>query len=132
MRDNRILVDTSCWISYFRGKDRVLGEKMDQLLDISEIYIPRVVIAELIQGAKSDREISFIRGYFDAFIIIGENEHTWLKAGELSYRLKRKGATIHIIDCYIAMLAYENSCKILTLDRHFKRITRELKIRLLL
>ena len=45
-----------------------------------------------------------------------------MKAGRLSYNLKKKGKTINLIDCYIAIIAQEHGCQIFTLDEHFKEI----------
>jgi predicted nucleic acid-binding protein len=42
-----------------------------------------------------------------------------------------KGITIHIIDCYIAVIANENSCKIFSLDEHFKTIKKFMNLELI-
>ena len=130
MKDNRILIDTSVWIDYFKGRDDQFAEKVSEVLTSSDVYVPRVVIAELIQGAKSEKEISVIEEFIGAFGIIDQTENTWLKAGKLSFSMKRKGATINIVDCYIAVIASENNCKIFSLDEHFKSIKRFLKLEL--
>jgi len=118
----RVLVDTSVWIEYFRGINNEVCLKLDDILNKSEIYVPEVVIAELIQGAKSEEEISFIEQTFKAFYIIEHKKDTWPQAGRLAFRLKKKGYTIHLIDCYISVIAKANRCKIFTLNRHFKKI----------
>lgn len=131
MRDSRVLIDTSVWISYFKGRDSHIAEKVDSVMKFSDVYVPKVVIAELIQGAKSEKEISVIEEFVEAFNIIDQTENTWLNAGRLSFSMKRKGVTVNIVDCYIAVLANESDCKILTLDEHFKDIKRFFKIDLL-
>lgn len=128
MKDNRVLIDTSVWIDYFKGRDDQFAEKVSEVLTSSDVYVPRVVIAELIQGAKSEKEISVIEEFIGAFGIIDQTENTWLKAGKLSFSMKRKGVAINIVDCYIAVIANENNCKIFSLDEHFKDIKRFLKI----
>ncbi|MCP2518960.1 PIN domain-containing protein [Candidatus Aminicenantes bacterium AC-335-K20] len=122
MNGKKILIDTSVWIDYFRNKSSNLSEKVDKILSEDEIYVPKIIIAELIQGAKSEREISVIKDFIDAFNIIDQKEDTWIKAGRLSYNLKKKGKTINLIDCYIAIIAQEHGCQIFTLDEHFKEI----------
>ncbi len=87
-----------------------------------EVYVPKIVIAELIQGAKSDREVSVIEEFVEAFSIIDQRGDTWAKAGKLSFTLKRKGKNITLSDCYIAVMAQEYDCRIFTLDVHFKEI----------
>jgi len=120
----RVLVDTSVWVDYFRGGSAVLSEKVDRLLEGDDVCVPKIVLAELVQGAKSEREISIIEDFFDAFTIVDQGPETWQKAGKLSRQLKIKGKTIHLLDCYIAVIAQENACAILTLDDHFKEIQR--------
>lgn len=128
MKDKKILIDTSIWIDYFKGNDTLLHNKVDKVLTHSHIYIPKVVLAELIQGAKSEKEIAVIENFVEAFYIIDQKEDTWLKAGRLSYSMKRKGVTVHIIDSYIAVMATENGCSIFSLDEHFKIIKKFLHI----
>ncbi len=131
MSDNRVLIDTSVWIAYFKNSQKQLTVKVDDLLTHAHVYVPKVVIAELIQGAKTEREIAIIEEFVDAFTVIDQTADTWQKAGRLSFSMKKKGLTVHIIDCYIAVLAIEHDCSILTLDEHFKSIQKFLKIDLL-
>jgi predicted nucleic acid-binding protein len=130
MSAERVLVDTSVWVSYFRGGSPVISEKVDSLLAGDEVCVPKIVLAELLQGAKSEREISTIEDFFDAFTILDQSPETWLKAGKLSRELKIRGKTIHLLDCYIAVIAKENACAILTLDDHFKEIQRVMPLAL--
>lgn len=130
MKGNRILIDTSVWIDYFRGRDDQFAEKVDEVLTFSDVHVPRVVIAELLQGSKSEKEIAVIEEFIGAFNIIDQTDNTWLKAGRLSFSMKRKGITVSIVDCYIAVIASENNCKIFSLDEHFKSIKRFLKLEL--
>lgn len=131
MSAERVLVDTSVWVSYFRGGSPVIFEKVDRLLAGAEVCVPKIVLAELIQGAKSEREISTIEDFFDAFTILDQGQGTWLKAGKLPRQLKNRGKTIHLLDCYIAVIAQENACAILTLDEHFKEIQQAMPITLI-
>ncbi len=74
MSDERILIDTSVWIDYFQNRSSTLSEKVDSILSADGVYIPKIVIAELIQGAGSQKEISVILDFLDAFHIIDQNE----------------------------------------------------------
>jgi predicted nucleic acid-binding protein len=83
------------------------------------------VLAELIQGAHSERELSVIREFLGAFFVIGEGENTWIEAGKLSYALRKNGKTVNLADCCIAIIARENGCAVFTLDAHFKEMQKE-------
>ena len=122
MSAEKVLIDTSVWIDYFRDKSSLISGKVDKILSEANVYVPKIVLAELIQQAKSEKEISVIEDSFDVFNIIDQKEDTWIKAGKLSYSLKKKGINVNLTDCYIAVIAREYGCKIFTLDEHFKKI----------
>jgi len=85
----------------------------------------------LIQGAHSEKDLTTILDFLEAFYIIGEQENTWGEAGKLSYALKKKGKTVNLADCYIAVMAQEHDCAVLTLDKHFKDIQKVAALRLI-
>lgn len=129
---DRVLIDTSVWIAYFQAHaPAVVLEKVDELLPDGDIHVPKIVLAELIQGAHSEKDIAVIREFVEAFTVIGESVDTWVEAGRLSFALKKKGKTINLADCYIAVLAREHKCSILTLDKHFREIQKETGLKIL-
>jgi len=128
---DRILIDTSVWIAYFKASDSALVEHVDDIMTVAEICVPKVVLAELTQGARSEHEVTAIGEFVSAFTILDQQGETWDKAGRLSFQMKRKGISIPLVDCYIAVIANENKCRLLSLDKHFKEIKRFLKIELL-
>src|SRR4030042_6226380 len=130
MKDKKILIDTSVWINYFKGADAQLNDVVDDILTEAGIVIPKVGMAELLQGAKTEKEISVIEEFMGAFHVIDQTEDTWLKAGKLAFQMKRKGTNVHLTDCYIAVLATEYDCMILYLDEHFSTIKKFLRIEL--
>ena len=131
MRD-KVLIDTSVWIDYLQGSAQTnLLQFVDDLLEGKEIIVPKIVIAELVQGARTEKDIDVIREFLDAFTIVGEGEKSWIDAGKLSFDLKKKGKTINLADCYISVIAKENRASILTLDRHFKDIQKEIGLELI-
>ena len=131
MSAEKILIDTSVWIDYFQNKSSSVSEELDRILSDAEVCVPKIVIAELIQGAKSSKEIAIIEDFLEAFHIIDQKQDSWIKAGRLSYDLKMHGKTIHLLDCYIAIIAQEFGCKIFTLNRHFKDIQKVISILLI-
>ena len=131
MNGKRVLIDTSVWIKYFRDKPGTLSTRVDEILSKHEVCVPKIVIAELIQGSRSEREISIIQDFMDAFSVIDQKEETWLKSGRLSFNLRKKGKTIHLTDCYIAVIAQEHGCQVYTLDEHFVDLKKVLHVSLL-
>ncbi len=131
MSGNRVLIDTSVWIAYFRNTSAEVGERVEAMMSEAEICVPKIVLAELLQGSKSEREIGTIESFFGAFTIVDQGERSWLSAGRLAYQLKRKGKTVNLADCYIAIIAQEQGCRVFTLDEHFKEIQKVTDIALL-
>jgi len=58
MSAERILVDTSVWIDYFRNQSAGFVDFVAELVKNHEICVPQIVLAELMQGAKSEKELS--------------------------------------------------------------------------
>ena len=131
MNDNRVLIDTSVWIKYFKDKPAGFSTRVDEILAKHEVCVPKVVIGELIQGSKTEREISLFEGFIGAFSVIDQKEDSWVKAGRLSFNLRKKGKTIHLTDGYIAVMAQEHDCYIYTLDEHFADLEKVLHVGLL-
>ncbi len=123
----RVLVDTSAWIEFFRKKDPCY-RFVSQLLTGDRICCTGLIFAELIQGAKSEREISVIREFLAVFPFLAESTAAWEQAGLLAFALRRKGKTVGLSDCLLAVLARDNDAGILTLDTHFSIMKTALKV----
>jgi hypothetical protein len=129
MNAERILVDTSVWIDYFRNQSADFVDFVAEIVKHHEICVPRIVLAELMQGAKSEKELAVIADFIEAFTIIDQTDQTWVNAGMFSNEIRKKGKNINLTDCYIAVLTQENNCAVFTLDRHFKDIRPHMGLR---
>ncbi len=89
------------------------------LMDHKRVCCSGVILAELIQGAKSEKELEILRDFRHVFEFLDESTDLWQAAGELSNTLQRKGKSVGLSDCYLAVSAKVYKVKILTLDRHF-------------
>lgn len=128
--DKLVLIDTSIWIHYFRGKNEVY-KKVNELIDSGRVCSLGLVMAELIQGAKTEKEIRVIKDVATVFPRLIEGPHSWENGGVLSFRLKKAGKSIGLADCYIATIAKENNAIIYTLDEHFKEMQNYVDVALL-
>jgi predicted nucleic acid-binding protein len=126
----KVLIDTSVWIEFFRKKEPFYSRVL-QLLDEDNICCTGIVLAELIQGAKSRKEIKTLKDFKYVFIFLEDSASAWEMAGELSFTLRQSGNQIGLSDCYIAICASKAKVAILTLDNHFKAIKEHLDIALL-
>ena len=65
MKD-KIIIDTSVWIDYFQKANSDLSNHVYKLLSQTDIYVPKIIIAELIQGAHSEKEVALIKEFTEA------------------------------------------------------------------
>lgn len=114
----RVLVDTSAWIAYFR-KEEPCFALVSELLDDDRICCLGLILAELLQGVKNKNEATSLLGFPHLFDFLPENIENWISAGSLSNRLRDKGRTVGLADCYIAAVAQAHDVPVLTLDNHF-------------
>ncbi len=80
------------------------------------------VIAELLQGAKTEKDFQALMKSIDGAPFIEAEFSDWKLAGELSYMLRKKGIIIAISDCLIGAIAINNDLAVTTLDRHFENL----------
>jgi predicted nucleic acid-binding protein len=76
--------------------------------------------------------LSTIKEFLHVFDFLSESVKSWEKAGELSYTLKQKGKVkvIGLSDRYIAVLTGSSNVRLLTLDKHFDVLKKEIDLTL--
>lgn len=119
--NQKLLVDTSVWIDYFRNNSHTTEFLEKQLLE-DKVYIVGIVVSELLQGIKNETDREIIRNSLDAINYINMNYADWVRAGDISYSLRKNGVTLPLTDIAIAAAAIENKLTVVTNDKHFKNI----------
>ena len=127
--DSLVLIDTSVWIDFFRKKAKVY-ESVDALIDQGKVCCLKLIIAELLQGARTEKELEVLRQLPSVFPLLPESPDSWEQAGLLSFRMRKAGKSIGLSDCYIAVVAQQNNALIYTHDTHFQEIRRHHDIKL--
>jgi len=125
----KVLVDTSVWIEFFR-KNEPYHDIVKRMIDHEEICLTGVIVAELMQGAKSEKELAVLLNFPQVFDFIPETHQLWVEAGRLAFNLRRKGITVGLSDCYIAVAAASAHAQVATLDGHFTVLSAPAKIKL--
>jgi len=118
---DKILADTSVWIEFFK-KESEIGDKLSSLLAEGSVTICGIVIFELLQGIKSDKEKSIILNAISELPYIEMDSSLWQKSAMLAASLRRKGITLPLSDVIIASISLEHNLSIFTLDKHFDGI----------
>ncbi|MBM4127489.1 MAG: PIN domain-containing protein [Nitrospira sp.] len=117
-----VIADTSVWIPFFNRPDSPEKTALDMLIDADEVGLVGVVLAELLQGCRTPTERATLSEALLALRYYEVTQSTWLRTGDLSAQLLRKGVTLPLSDVLIAALAIEHECRVYSLDAHFKKI----------
>ncbi len=123
---NKILFDTCAWVDFLRLKDGVLGDYVSLAIERDQVVLCGVVIAELLQGAKGEKEQRQLEFLFTNIEILPIEESTWFAAGKALQKLRSNGITLPLSDAVIAMVAITHNVPVLTIDKHFKHLSVEL------
>ncbi|PKA10271.1 pilus assembly protein [Leptospira meyeri] len=115
-----ILVDTSVWIEFFRGKEPYFS-KLVGLIEASDIIAHEVVFGELLQGCKSRTEVTFVLDYWESLNNILSNG-TFIQAGKLSFEDKHLENGIGIIDSILISETKQRNLKLWTLDKKILKV----------
>ncbi len=83
-----------------------------------------VILAELLWGTRSEKELSELRLALGAVDRVETTGEVYARAGELGFHLRRLGVTVPITDCVIAAAAETIGGLVLTLDGHFEQLAR--------
>jgi hypothetical protein len=117
-----VVVDTSIWIEYFTKPKSERGERLKRLLEEDRVVVTGVIMAELLQGARTEEELEILKESFITLPFIKEDIFLWEKVSKLSFKMRKNGFVVPLTDCLIAVLAIEQNYPIFTIDSHFQKI----------
>lgn len=117
------VIDTSVWISYFKGKDKILVETLNTLLDEGQVALPISVQLELLSGIRKD-EFPKLKKVLSALPILYPNQSTWETIESWMLIAVTAGKRFGVMDLIVGALAYENGGAIWSLDKDFIRMAK--------
>ena len=123
MRD-RILVDTSAWIEFFRKKESSISLIVREYLKLNQACYAGPIAVELFQGAKTSKEVEVIDQLLETIHYVEITRSHYHHAGQISHKAARSGKLFSIVDLILAVVAHDEELKLLSLDTHFKEISR--------
>ena len=116
-----IVVDTSVWIDFFRGRNHKLIEKMRDLLDQDRVALTAPIRIEILSGVRPQQKPALNR-VLSALPVFYPNQETWLKIESLIDEALSKGERFGAMDLLIAAIAQENNTHLWSLDKDFQRM----------
>jgi hypothetical protein len=126
-----ILVDSSVWIDFFRGTDTPQVARLEQLFAQARIAVGDLILAEVLQGFRSDREFEQARKALDVFefVELGGLDIA-VKAARNHRTLQTRGFTVRkTIDTIIATKCIDAGYSLLHADRDFEPFQTHLGLR---
>jgi len=112
---NRVIIDTSVWIEFFKANP-VYFEIVLKLIENADIFSLELIFAELMQGAKGQRESDMIQEFFAQMKIL-DSPGLIFQAGIFSKDQKLLNRGIGLIDSVIISAAIRFDLQVWTLDK---------------
>jgi len=117
-----ILVDSSVWIDYFRGKDTKQTDRLDALLDSEPLVVGDLILVEVLQGFVTEHDFRQAKALLGAIATIElggvDIAH---RAADNFRRLRALGATVRkTIDTVIATRCIQDRLTLLHSDKDFE------------
>lgn len=126
-----IFVDSSVWIDFFNGTQSAETNRLDSLLDMEPIGLGDLVLIEVLQGFKHDRDYNTAKELLTSLTIfeLGGLDIAIKSADNFRF-LRKKGVTVRkTIDVLIATFCIDNDFSLLHSDKDFEPFHLHLKLR---
>ena len=126
-----IVVDTTAWADWFNGADTPVSHRLDQALARQEAGVTPLILAEVLQGFRSDAAFETARTLLTGLPILALDTDGHVAAARLFRALRRRGVTVRgAVDCIIAQTCIAAGAELLSADRDFAAIARHTPLRL--
>lgn len=126
-----ILVDSGVWIDYFNGRPGPETDYLDGLLGREPVAIGDIVLAEVLQGFRSERDYRRARTLLTSLSVLELLDGARaLRVAENYRSLRRRGITVRsAVDAVIATYCIDERLPLLYSDRDFDAFARHLGLR---
>jgi predicted nucleic acid-binding protein len=126
-----ILVDSSVWIDFFNGRETSETNLLDETLTTDSICIGDIILAEVLQGFRSDKDYRTAKELMLELPIYQIITPELALIGVENYRkLRKKGITVRkSVDNWIATFCIENQLPLLFSDKDFGPFVDNLRLR---
>ena len=121
-----ILVDTSVFIDYLKGKNNSATDKLNTIIELNIPFgITFQIYQELLQGTETQKDFAILKKYLNTFTfyLAKDGKQSYEEAARIYFLCRKQGITIRSsIDCLIVQIVREHNLKLLHNDRDFDNI----------
>ena len=116
-----LVVDSTVWVDYFNGFENAQTDYLHQIVNQIPILIGDLILAEVLQGSRSDTDFEKARRIFAKYMQVEMVNPELALQSARNYRLlRRKGITVRkTIDSLIATYCIESEHDLLHNDSDF-------------
>ena len=123
-----VMADSSVWIDFFNGVDSESADLLDSLLKTETVVIGDLILAEVLQGFRSDRDYRLAKRLLtslDVRNLLGREMA--IRVADNYRKLRKSGTTIRkTVDLVIATYCVEHNIPLLHSDRDFEPLSESL------
>jgi len=125
-----VLVDTSVWIDYFRGRPTPEADRLDVFLGTEIVGIGDLMLAEVLEGLASERDFNRARRFLDGLQLVDIGGRDVAVQAARNHRYLRSiGISVRkTIDTLIATRCIADQHPLLYSDRDFDPFVRHLRL----
>lgn len=120
MRGSLVLVDTSVFISYLRGR---IDKTFKELVLNDQIYLSSYVKLELFQGVRQ-QEIHQLAYVLEGLHPVPHQKNLMQEAERILRKVKGQGLTLGIVDLLLAAQSNLERCPVFSFDSVFEKLAR--------
>ena len=122
-----LVADTSVWIDFLAGRP---VPALEEGLAQGAVLLPPIVVAELISGARRERQRAAIIDLVEDLPVHGTPREHWIRVGDLRRRLAERGVSVSTPDAHVAQCAIDQDAILLSRDAVFRDISKATSLRL--
>lgn len=122
-----IVVDTTVWVDFLNGRDTRHVDELVRLVGADEgVALTDVILTELLQGIRSDKDYREVGSRLEAFDILRlDTLDDFRRAADLYRTARRRGVTVRkTLDCLIASVCIRESVALHHNDTDFDHLAR--------
>lgn len=127
----RLFVDSSVWIDFFNGSDTRESQALERMLGVGDIVVGDLVVAEVLQGFRSERDFNRALELLRRFDIVAIGGADFAVMAARNYRrLRKSGVTVRkTVDVWIGTWCVQHSVPLLFSDRDFEPMVKHLGLK---